>query len=65
VQECEETGAEKSQQLPALMVAYGAESPLDFMCITLAKIKSAELEETLLVLPIDVVKVSIAKLQYV
>ena len=48
---------EKGPQLPPLMQAYGAESPLEFMSTTLAKIKSAELEETLLVLPIDVVKV--------
>jgi hypothetical protein len=40
------------------MQAYGAETPLDFVCSTIAKIKLAELEETLLVLPLDVVKAS-------
>jgi len=47
---------EARQQLPPLMQAYGAESPLDFMRGTVARIKSSQLEETLLVLPLDIVK---------
>merc|ERR1712098_32859 len=52
-QETEEGG---NVTLPPLMMAYGAESALDFMCGTVARLKSAELEETLLVLPLDVVQ---------
>ena len=47
---------EAEPQLPPLMLAYGAESALDFMCGAVGRIKSAQLEETLLVLPLDVVK---------
>merc|ERR1712080_603776 len=42
--------------LPPLMMAYGAETALDFMSSTVSRLKSAELEETLLVLPLDVVQ---------
>ncbi len=45
-------------QLPPLMQAYSAESPLDYIISTIARIKLSELEETLLVLPLDVVKAS-------
>lgn len=43
-------------QLPPLMVAFGAENPLDYMVGMVGRIKSAELEEVLLVLPLDVVQ---------
>ena len=45
-----------SVTLPPLMMAYGAESALDFMCGAVTRLKSAELEETLLVLPLDCVQ---------
>ena len=38
------------------MLAYGAENPLDFMAGAIGRIKPAQLEETLLVLPLDVVE---------
>ena len=57
VEECEEKGLSEKGQLPALLQAHGAESPLDFVSSTISRIKLAELEETLLVLPLDVVKV--------
>jgi len=47
--------SEDPSHLPPLMLAYNAESPLHYMCLTLARIKSSQLEETLLVLPLDVV----------
>ena len=43
-------------QLPALMLAHGAESALDYMVTVITKIKSAQLEEVLLVLPLDMVQ---------
>lgn len=43
-------------QLPPLMIAYGATSPLDYMVGSIGRIKSTELEEVLLVLPLDVVQ---------
>jgi U3 small nucleolar RNA-associated protein 12 len=46
----------EEQQLPPLMIAFGAENPLDYMVGAVARIKSAELEEVLLVLPLDVVQ---------
>ena len=42
-------------QLPAMMLAFGAESALDYMVTIISRIKSAQLEEVLLVLPLDVV----------
>lgn len=42
--------------LPPLMMAYGAESAIDFMCGAVLRLKSADLEETLLVLPLDIVQ---------
>jgi len=44
------------EQLPPLMMAFGAENPLDYMVGAVGRIKSAELEEVLLVLPLDVVQ---------
>ena len=38
------------------MMAYGAESPLDFMAGNIRRIKPAQLEETVLVLPLDYVE---------
>jgi hypothetical protein len=58
LQECEERGVKEKAQLPPLMQAYNAESPLDYISSTIARIKLSELEETLLVLPLDVVKAS-------
>merc|ERR1712058_108182 len=52
-QEEEEEG---SAALPPLMMAYGAETALEYMCSVVQRVKSAELEEVLLVLPLDVVK---------
>jgi len=46
----------EEKQLPPLMMAYGAETPLDYMVGAVSRIKSAELEEVLLVLPLDVVQ---------
>ena len=43
-------------QLPALMVAHGAESALDYMVTVISKVKSSQLEEVLLVLPLDMVQ---------
>ena len=43
-------------QLPALMLAFGAESALDYMVAMVARIKSSQLEEVLLVLPLDLVQ---------
>ena len=43
-------------QLPAMMMAFNAESALDYMIIIIGRIKSAQLEEVLLVLPLDVVQ---------
>jgi len=51
---CKES--EDPSELPPLMLAYNAQSPLDFMCGAVCRIKSSELEGTLLVLPLDVVK---------
>ena len=51
-----DTVAAGDNQLPPLMLAYNAESPLDFMCGTICRLKSSQLEETLLVLPLDVVQ---------
>jgi len=50
-----ETIDSKEIQLPPLMMAYGAETALDFMSGVISRIKHAQLEETLLVLPLDVV----------
>jgi hypothetical protein len=58
LKECEERGVKEKAQLPPLMQAYSAESPLDYISSTIARIKLSELEETLLVLPLDVVKAS-------
>ena len=38
------------------MLAYGAESPIGFMGGSISRIKPAQLEETLLVLPLDYVE---------
>ncbi len=38
------------------MLAYGAESPIGFMGGAISRIKPAQLEETLLVLPLDYVE---------
>jgi len=46
----------EEKQLPPLMIAFGAENPLDYMVGAVGRIKSAELEEVLLVLPLDVVQ---------
>ena len=43
-------------QLPALMLAFGAESALDYMITIISRIKSSQLEEVLLVLPLDLVQ---------
>jgi len=51
-----ETIESQDVQLPPLMLAYGAESSLDFMAGNIRKIKPAQLEETLLVLPLDFVE---------
>jgi len=56
VQLYHQTIADEGDQLPPLMLAYNAESPLDFMCGTVCRLKSSQLEETLLVLPLDVVQ---------
>jgi len=50
-----ETVDSEETQLPPLMLAYGAETCLDFMSGVISRIKHAQLEETLLVLPLDVV----------
>jgi len=52
-QEVEKEGPGAS--LPPLMLAHGAESALDYVCGVVTRLKSAELEETLLVLPLDAV----------
>ena len=41
--------------LPPLMLAYGAETSLGYVASVIGRIKSSQLEETLLVLPLDVV----------
>ena len=51
-----DTIKEEEIQLPPLMIAFGAENPLDYMVGAVGRIKSAELEEVLLVLPLDVVQ---------
>ena len=38
------------------MLAYGAETPIGFMGGSISRIKLAQLEETLLVLPLDYVE---------
>ena len=43
-------------QLPALMSAHGAETALDYMVTVITRIKSSQLEEVLLVLPLDMVQ---------
>ena len=53
-QDCK--NSDEPNQLPPLMLAHNAESALDFMCGTVCRIKSSQLEETLLVLPLDIVK---------
>merc|ERR1719215_2401888 len=51
-----ETIESKTLQLPPLMLAYGAQSPIGFMGGAISRIKPAQLEETLLVLPLDYVE---------
>ncbi len=41
--------------LPPLMLAYGAENPDHYMATMIASIKSSEIEQTLLILPFDLV----------
>jgi len=48
----QEEGGEKPE-LPPLMMAFGAESALDYVSKTIGGIKPSEMEETLLVLPLD------------
>ena len=40
-------------ELPPLMMAFGAESALDYVSKVIGGIKPSEMEETLLVLPLD------------
>ena len=47
---------QESAPLPPLMAAYGAQSPLDFMTGAVGRVASAQLEEVLLVLPLDLVQ---------
>merc|ERR1712059_138710 len=49
-----------SVTLPPLMVAYGAESALDFVCGVVGRLKPADMEEILLVLPLNQVKELVA-----
>ncbi len=54
--ECAQSPAGKPPSLPLLMMMYpDVSSAEDFMTASLTKIKSSELEETLLVLPLDYV----------
>ncbi len=46
---------ETSPLLPPLMVAHGAKSPEEYMAKMIFSVRSSEVEQTLLVLPFDVV----------
>ena len=50
-------------QLPALMLAFGAETALDYMVTIVTRIKSSQLEEVLLVLPLDMVQELVSVLE--
>jgi len=52
IKECEEAG-ETAPQLPPLMLAYRAYTPDDYMVKMAESVKSGEIEQTLLVLPLD------------
>lgn len=57
--------SKEPQPLPVLMTAYpGVETAEDYMAEIIGRIKSSELEETLLVLPLDVV-ISLIKILHV
>merc|ERR1711879_344174 len=48
---------------PALMLAFGAETALDYMVTIVTRIKSSQLEEVLLVLPLDMVQELVSVLE--
>ena len=52
-------------QLPALMLAFGAETALDYMVTIITRIKSSQLEEVLLVLPLDMVQELVSVLEMI